>query len=210
MPVPVGREELSREVRERHQRDRVLDAATAVFAKRGYLGATVDHIIASAGIGVGSFYQLFDGKEDCFQQAYDRVVSDARERLRKEVPADGTPATQVCMGLRLLVDMLRADPLRTRLALAEVQAAGPNAVARHQENLDEAIPSLLGCRRESRFGDELPASLEHAIVGGVAWLLHHRLVTGDLGRDDLFPELAGIVLGPYFGEAEAARLAGAC
>jgi AcrR family transcriptional regulator len=208
MPAPVGREKLPREIREQHQRDRVLDEATAVFAKRGYVGATVDHVIAAAGIGVGGFYKLFDGKEDCFLQAYDRIAADTRERLRAAAPPDGSASAQVSAGLRVLLDRLAADPLAARLALVEVQTAGPRACARHESNLDAAIPVLRRCRRQSPFADELPTMLEQSIVGGVAWLLHQRLEMSEIDHiEDLFPELVDIVLGPYLGEAEASRLA---
>jgi AcrR family transcriptional regulator len=208
--MPAGRHRLSPEVMASHQRDRVLAAATEVFAKRGYRGTTIDHIVAAAKTGVGSFYELFENKEDCFLQAYDRIIAAARDRLIAAVPAGASPAEQACVGLRVLLNLIAAEPLRARLVLVEAQAAGPRALARYEKSLDVAVPLLRSCRLESPVTDELPETLELAIVGGAAWLLNQRLVMGEVADiEALFPELVDIVLAPYLGEADAARLAAA-
>src|SRR3954468_9595901 len=85
---PAGKERVPKEVMAEHQRERVLGAAVEVFAKRGYPGTTVDHIVSAAKIGVGNFYNLFGGKEECFLQAYDRTVEWARAEMEAAVPAE--------------------------------------------------------------------------------------------------------------------------
>jgi AcrR family transcriptional regulator len=208
MPSPVGRERLSREVLDEHQRVRVLDASIEVFAKRGYPGTTVDHIVAAAKIGVGSFYKLFEGKEDCFLQAYDEIVAEARELIVASIPEDAQLAERICFGLRSLLAIVAAEPLRARLVLVEAQAGGPTALARYEQSLDEVVPILRRCREGSPVARDLPATLEEATVGGIAWLLHQRLVMGEVaGLEDLFEELVNIAVAPYLGEESATQLA---
>lgn len=207
MSGSVGREPLSREVMEAHQRDRVLDAVIGVFAKRGYQSTTVDHIVAAAKIGFGSFYELFEGKEDCFLQLYDRILADARERIAAEISPEAPWPELVCAALRALLELIAAEPLRARVVLAEAQTAGDRSFARHEALLDEVALLLRPGRALSPRPEELPPTLEEAIVGGVAWLLHQRLVMGELeGIEELFPELALIALEPYVGEVEASAL----
>ena len=208
MPVPAVREPLPREVRLEHQRTHVLDAAVEVFAKRGYPGTTVDHIVNSARIGFASFYELCAGKEDCFLQAYERVVADFWGRIAAGVPASAPWPEQVCAAVRTALAAIAADPLAARVALVEVQTAGPRALASYERTHDTLVPLLRRGREFSPVPDELPATLEEATIGGVAWLLHQRLVMGEAGEiEALYPELVEIVLGPYLGEAEATRLA---
>jgi len=210
LPVPVGREPLSRKVIAEHQRDRVLDAAIGVFAKRGYQGTTVDNIVAAGRIGVGSFYELFDGKEDCFLQAYDRIVGDAREKIAANVQLDAPWSTQVVAFLRTSLALIAAHPLAARIALVEIQTAGPVALNRHADTLQSLFTLLSRGRHSSPFAAVLPRTLEEATVGGVAWLLHQRIVIGDTsGIGNLLPDLLTIVIGPYLGEEEARRLAAA-
>jgi len=205
--APAGRERLPREVLEEHKRGRVLDAAVEVFAKRGYQATTVDHLVAAGRIAVGSFYALFDGKEDCFLAAYDRTLAEARDRIAAALPAGAPWPEQVCAALRALLALIAAEPFRARLVLAESQTAGAAALERHEALLAD-LAQVLRCGRSlSPRPEELPPTLEEAIVGGVAWLLHQRLVMAELkGIEELFPELALIVLEPYLGEAETSAL----
>jgi AcrR family transcriptional regulator len=207
---PAGRSRLPREVMLRHQRDRVLAVATEVIAKRGYNATTVDHIVSAASIGVGTFYEFFDNKEDCFLQAYERIVAQGREEIAAAIHPDRPWPEQACAGLAALLATIAARPLDARLALVEVQTAGPTALARHEETLAAIGPFLAAARRFSSVAKELPATLETALVGGVLWFLQQRIVMGEIaGIEALLPDLAGIVVEPYFGVEEAERAAAA-
>jgi AcrR family transcriptional regulator len=205
--VPAGRERLPREVRQEHQRDHILSVATEVFAKRGYPETTVDHIVSSAKVGVGSFNSLFDGKEDCFLRAYERVVERSEARIQGAAASADSWPRQVVAVLREILGIVEEEPLRARLALVEVQTAGEKALSRYEAGLDRVADALRPGREFSPAGGELPASLEFAIAGGLAWFLQQRIVRGEAteaGR--LLPEALEIVLEPYLGEAQTAAL----
>lgn len=204
---PAGKHRLPREVMAEHQRERILDAATQVFAKRGYQGTTIDHIVAAAKIGVGSFYELFDNKEDCFLRAYERIVSSTREQIVAAIPAESAWPEQASAALRTLLEAIEAEPLQARVALVEVQTAGQAALARYEETLDEAIPLLARGREASPVAAELPKRLEEAIVGGLAWFLQQRVVLGEFeGAEAHLPDVLEIAVEPYLGEAATAGL----
>lgn len=206
-PRPVGRQRIPREVMDEHQRERIIDAAIGVFAKRGYKGTTIDHIVAASHVGVGSFYALFEGKEDCFLRSYDRIVSTASEQIAAAAPAAAPWPERVCAGLRSLLELIAAEPLSARIALVEVQTAGPPALTRYQVTLDDAIATIRDGRELFPRADELPPTLEEAAVSGVAWLLHQQLVMGEVkGIGQLFPDLVAILLEPYVGKAGTERL----
>ena len=63
-PVPV--EKLTRERRRQQTRDVLVEAATEVFARRGYEGASLDEIAETAGFTRGAIYKHFAGKEELF------------------------------------------------------------------------------------------------------------------------------------------------
>jgi len=206
LAAPVGRRPLSREVMAQHQRDRVLAAASEVIAKRGYNATTVDHIVSAAGIGVGTFYELFDNKEDCFLQTYERIVVEAREEVAGAIVADRPWAEQACAALRALLEAIAARPLDARLALVEIQTAGPAAFAHHETTIAGVLPFLRLGRESSPVAAELPSTLETAISGGVLYFLQQRLLMGETETVEAhLPELAAIVVEPYLGEAEAGR-----
>src|SRR5215204_90789 len=63
-PVGVGRpEEESRSARKRRG---ILEAATTVFLRNGYLGTSMDEIAALAGVSKQTIYKHFTDKEQLF------------------------------------------------------------------------------------------------------------------------------------------------
>jgi AcrR family transcriptional regulator len=206
--VAVGRRPLEREVYLDHQREHVLDAATKVFAKRGYRATTVDHIVASAKIGVGTFYGLFGGKEECFLAAYERVLAGFQTAIAAELPTGAPFPEQAAGALHTLLVHIAAHPLSARVGLVEVQSAGPLALARYEKTVDALIPQLARARDESPFAGELPSRLEEAVIGGLLWYLQQRLQQSELKDPDAhFAEVLEIVLEPYLGPEATARLA---
>jgi AcrR family transcriptional regulator len=207
LAVPTGRHGLPVDVVAAHQRERILTATTELVAKRGYRGTSIDHIVKAARVGYVAFYELFEGKEDCFLAAFDRIVAETREQLAAAVSPEQSWPQQVCAVLGALLELIAAEPFRARIVLAETQTGGKAAVGRHDALLDEVALALREGRALHPHPEKLPPTLEEAIVGGVAWLLHQRLIRGELeGVRELFGELALIVLEPYLGAAETQAL----
>jgi AcrR family transcriptional regulator len=63
------------------KRQTILAAAAAEFARSGFTAAKVDAIAARAGISVGSLYQYFGTKEQCFLAVLDDGVAELQGRL---------------------------------------------------------------------------------------------------------------------------------
>jgi AcrR family transcriptional regulator len=62
-------------------RRRLLDAARSVFARHGYLDATVELIVAEAGVARGSFYTYFESKTDVFRHLAATIDELVGERV---------------------------------------------------------------------------------------------------------------------------------
>ncbi|MFL5898535.1 MAG: TetR/AcrR family transcriptional regulator [Solirubrobacterales bacterium] len=180
-------------------------AVCPVFATYGYRSATIEQVVAAAQIGVGSFYSLFEGKQECFLYLYDAIVADAREKLAKVISQEASWPETVGEVLRKLLLMIAAEPLRARIVFVEAQTAGPTAEERYTETMAELARLLRRGRALRKQQAELPAGLEAATVAGVAWLIQQRLVA-ERAEDvpALLPEVAEIVLEPYLGHGEAA------
>jgi AcrR family transcriptional regulator len=206
--VPTGRHGLPADVVAEHQRERLLAATIAQVAKRGYRGTSVDHIVKTAKVGYVAFYELFEGKEECFAAAFERIVADTRAELAESASGEMPWAEQICRGLVTLARLIGAEPARARVALVEAQAAGPDAYRRYEAALDTAIPKLAEGRALRTGGPALASTTEEALVGAVAWSFHQLVVRGEAERaGSLVSETIRIALSPYLGEAEAARLA---
>jgi AcrR family transcriptional regulator len=206
--VPLGRHGLAPDVVAAHQRERLFNATVDLVAKRGYRDTSVDHIVKAARVGYVAFYDLFDGKEDCFLAAFDRIVEEATESLEEAVAGEQDWSQQMAAALACLLDLIVADPQRARVALVEVQAAGPTAYARYEEAVDRAVPKLREGRQLSEEAGQLSETLEEAVLGGVVWIVHQRLVKGELDdADALLEQSIQIALSPFLGDGEAKKLA---
>jgi AcrR family transcriptional regulator len=60
---------------------RILDAATDVFAARGFTAATMADIVDHSGASIGSIYHHFGGKKELFLAIFDRLAADVRGRI---------------------------------------------------------------------------------------------------------------------------------
>jgi AcrR family transcriptional regulator len=63
------------------ERRRLVDIATRHFATEGFERASLNEILAEAGISKGSYYYYFDDKDDLFATALESAVDDLMARL---------------------------------------------------------------------------------------------------------------------------------
>lgn len=206
--VPLGRHGLAPDVVAAHQRERLFEATVDLVAKRGYRNTSVDHIVKAARVGYVAFYDLYAGKEECFLAAFDRIVDEAEEELTQAVAGANEWPQQMAAALACLLDLIAADPKRARIALIEVQAAGPDAYARYEQVFDRAVPKLREGRALSDEAAQLSKTLEEAVLGGVVFVVHQQLVKGGLEDPEaVLGQSIQIALSPYIGDAEAKALA---
>lgn len=203
---PSGETRISREVRAEHQRERVLARVTPVFAKRGYQGTTVDDLLAAGKVGVGNFYSLFEGKEDCFIAAFERLVTDVRGQMSESGAVDDW-AERAYLGLRALLAAILEDPFGARLVLVEAQGAGEVAIGHYNAQMDAAVEWLREGREIYPAAAKLPTGFEQAAVSGLAFYLQACLVGSRRpSLEELSEETAGQLLGPIVGASELSRL----
>ena len=96
----------TREQRQAQTRRRLLAAAARVFAARGFHGASVSAIAATAGLTTGALYANFAGKEDLFLEMIDAQLAGQADALA-ELDAISDPA-QMRAQLRQRVEQLLA------------------------------------------------------------------------------------------------------
>jgi AcrR family transcriptional regulator len=198
-PLPAGVDPLPPELIASHRREQILTSAVEVFTTRGYRATKTDHLAAASPTALATFYTLFKDKEDCFLQAYDRILAESREQLEAEVDTGLSWPEQLRSALRALLAMIAAEPQRARLLLVEAQAAGEAAQVRHEANLSAVALFLRRGRSANPLANQRPDTFEPAIAAGLSWLLHRRLTTGEVeGIEALLPELERFVLEPYF------------
>jgi TetR/AcrR family fatty acid metabolism transcriptional regulator len=69
------------------KRDRILDAATRVFAKRGFFAAQVADVAKRAGVAAGTVYLYFTSKDDILLSLFERTMTAAIREVRGTMAA---------------------------------------------------------------------------------------------------------------------------
>jgi len=208
--MPPGRHLVPPDFVAQNQRERMLLATAELVAERGYQKTTIELIAKTARVALSTFYEQFSSKEECFLAAFDETLAAAKEVFDELLDTEQPWSDQIASGLETVLEMIVAEPARARLCIVEAQAAGGEALARYQGMLESVAPKLREGREFNPRSSRLPDGLEVAIVGGLAWLVHQRLVANRVdGIKALLPEMLQVTLTPYIGEVEAGRAADA-
>src|SRR5688500_13874255 len=129
--VPRGRHAPPLEVRQSVQRERLYEAAAAVFARAGYAEASAEAIAREAGMSRATFYEHFANKEDCIVALFDaatEIVLDAMRDAARNAADD--PRARVRSALGALLETLASYPDESQTLLVEIVGAGPRALER--------------------------------------------------------------------------------
>ena len=95
------------------KQEKILDAALAEFADKGYEQASVNVMVSASGIAKGSLYQYFTDKKGIFLYIFDFAISRVRRTLVqvKEETAGEEFFTRLEKSLLAGVDFIRRHPL---------------------------------------------------------------------------------------------------
>jgi AcrR family transcriptional regulator len=71
---------------------RILDAATEVFATRGFSAATMADVVAGSGASIGSIYHHFGGKNELFLAIFEQMANAVDRRIDAAMEQAGEDA----------------------------------------------------------------------------------------------------------------------
>jgi len=176
----------------RSQRDRLLHGMAETVARRGYAATPVAEVLKAAGVSRRTFYEQFADKEDCFLAAYEAFTARCAERVAASCRAAGEAWEESLADVYgALLRTLAAEPAFAHLAVVEVLAAGPRALARRDAAL-RRLARFIDAMHERADGVARPPRLVgQAIVGGMHELVYSQIVRGETER---LPELVDDLL----------------
>ena len=134
--LPRGRSRLPAPAVQASQRERLLRAAVAAIADKGYPDVTVADIVRRAKVSRAAFYLHFRSREDCFLAATRRGGQLLFGHVIQAVRAIGDDAPDEAVlraGCRAFLGFLADEPAFARVFYIDMPAAGPVAVERLQD-----------------------------------------------------------------------------
>ncbi len=81
------------------KKNRIIEAAARVFARKGYAGASVADIAVNAAIGKGTVYEYFESKEDLFFAVFEWYMLKTGRQASVSISALGGSAAERLLAL---------------------------------------------------------------------------------------------------------------
>jgi len=105
-------------------RERLLEAATIVFAEKGYYAAAVDDIVQVSQTSKGSFYNFFPSKQDLFLALVDRLADRLVARIEEAIATQKGALSKVDAALKAALDDLSKHRRIARILFIEAVGLG--------------------------------------------------------------------------------------
>ena len=188
-----------------NQRERIIEALAVVCATRGYRATTIEEVIAEAGVSRRTFYDLFDGKQQCFLVAYEIAMGRVLRAVeRAHRTSEGSWSERMTSALRALLSLCVAEPDFARLVMVEVLAAGRPALERRDAALSRFERLFEGGATGLPLPDEAARLLARAVIGGLTEILYTRIIAGEAEAvPEAGSQLLYCMLVPYVGDERA-------
>ena len=98
-------------------RDKILDVAEALFARRGYAGVGMKEVADGVGLGKSSVFHHFKSKAELYAAVCIRILGTIENRVMRSLAEGGTPSVRLERCIGDLLDVLVAHPNYARLLL---------------------------------------------------------------------------------------------
>ena len=188
------------------QRLRMLVAMAEVVCERGVVDVSVAHVVERAGVSRRTFYELFDDREDCFLAAFQEAIARAGGYVEAGYAPEADWAERVRGALEALLGFLEDEPVLARLAVVESMGGGARALALRRRVIDRMVAAVDAGREKMNGSSSNTELTAEAVVGGVASVVHGRLVSGESTRPmELVNPLMSMIVLPYLGPDAARR-----
>jgi AcrR family transcriptional regulator len=158
-----------------------------IAGEEGYDAVTVRRLAKLAGVSTRTFYEHFEGKEECFLRTYELVVERTAARVVSAQAGEPDWRERIELAFEAFAGEIANKPRAARLALVEVFAAGPAALDA-MDRAEELFEGMIGdsfARAPSAV--EVPPPLVRAIVAGATFVARKRMTSAGQSQA---PELA--------------------
>jgi AcrR family transcriptional regulator len=184
-------------------RDKILDVAEALFARRGYAGVGLREVAEQVGLGKSSLFHHFRSKAELYLAVLLRVFERIDERVRPSFEAGGPPEERLDRSVEALIDALAEHPTTARLLLRglfeddDLPDRASAALAEAERALEKLVGGMLGLLHEGiesgAFRSASPGHVLQTLIGAVVY----HFASGEFGE--------GMIGAPLFSKGAVRR-----
>lgn len=172
MPAPKQRKQASV--------DRILSAATQVFAEAGFDGARIDAIAARADVNKAMIYYHVGDKKALYHRVLYDVFRDTADRLTEAVARERAPVKKLKAYIRGMAATFDRHPLLPPIMMREFASGGrhlPEAMADTMLRILDTVAAIVKQGRKKKvFVSVHPLVLHLMVVGTMTYLRSTRPV----------------------------------
>jgi AcrR family transcriptional regulator len=176
------------EILEVASRDKILDAAEDLFARRGFAGIGMREVADTAGLGKSSLFHHFRSKAELYAAVVGRILDHLDEQLTAALAAGGDPLVRFDRWLDTLIDNFGKHPTYARLLLRSLfeddELTGAGEEEQHADRTIKRIFAMIGhlLREGMEAGMFRLASIPHTLQS-IAGLTVYHFASGEFGDE---------------------------
>jgi len=169
-------------------RDKILDAAEDLFARRGFAGIGMREVAEVAGLGKSSLFHHFASKAELYAAVVGRILDYLDEQLTAALAAGGDPLVRFDRWLDTLIDNFALHPTYARLLLRSLfeddELTGAGEEEQHADRTIKHIFAAIGnlLREGMEAGVFRLASIAHTLQS-IAGLTVYHFASGEFGDE---------------------------
>lgn len=182
----TGQQEPRRRLTAEARRDVIEQAASELFAERGYQATSIDEVARRSGVTAPVVYDHFASKQDLHRCLLERHFAELREVWREQLRLDDPPERRIPRAIDAWFAYVEAHPYAWRMLFRDTTGE-PEVRATHEEVIAQSraavMPLFLRERGIADIGtadpDEIDMGWEaiRAVLQGLAlWWYEHQHV----------------------------------
>jgi AcrR family transcriptional regulator len=148
--------------------ERLLDAATEVFATRGFAGTRVEDIVNQTGISRRTLYSHFDSVDALLTMIYERAVRASFTTVLERLMRVDDPIDRIHEGVAAFFGLLADNPSAARVVFDVYRHAGPMQAAQHELNTSRWASIIFDFLNAAFAAGRLPRQPDEAAVYALA------------------------------------------
>jgi TetR/AcrR family transcriptional regulator len=171
-------------------REKILDAAEELFARRGFAGVGLSEIAEAVGLGKSSLFHHFRSKAQLYAAVVERILSEIELTLTRALAAGGTPVERLDRWIDTIIDFLGQRPAHARVLMRSLFEDDELSGSLEEEKAaNDTLARIFGSAgsllREGMSRGELrAASIPHTLQSLIGLIIYH-FASGELGAEVL-------------------------
>ncbi len=169
-------------------RDKILDCAEQLFARRGFAGIGLAEVADGVGLGKSSLFHHFASKAELYAAVVARILDRVEQRLMRALAAGGSPVERLDRWIDAIVDLFAEHRTHARLLLRSLfeddELTGELPAERQANDTIHRIAAAGAAllKEGMEAGAFRPASVGHTLQTLIGATVYH-FASGEMGDE---------------------------